>query len=285
MMHTYSFSRRWVHYYRWQWDIQHWTLLLLISSSRFLLTCWRSVKRISRKTLPFSYYGLRSECFAWTALRFMRVPVLSRVLKPRFKLWVWSGCQWNLRSSDDVCNAFTWVMDENLRNFFVSGISAPSGDVMLVKYTSVNELMVVKVNVKIVSTMINEVRSILADTLEPESFQINQNHNKDLGQHQLNWPGECFLLFVWMFPYFLFRKNCVPYGSIYFCGNMGTICGNILHEILFLNFFPNINFEEKFYSDKKGKFLSKALKNNIETFFGKMNDCNSFILFFEIVST
>jgi hypothetical protein len=98
------------------------------------------VKRISRKTLPFSYYGLRSECFAWTALHFMRVPVLSRVLKPRFKLWVWSGCQWNLRSSDDVCNAFTWVMDENLRNFFVSRISAPSEDVMLVKYTSVNEL-------------------------------------------------------------------------------------------------------------------------------------------------
>jgi hypothetical protein len=77
-------------------------------------------------------------------------------------------------------------MDENLRNFFVSGISAPSGDVMLVKYTSVNELMVVKVNVKIVSTMLNEVRSILANTLEPESFQINQNHNKNLGQHQLN---------------------------------------------------------------------------------------------------
>jgi len=170
MMHTYSFSRKWVHYYRWQWDIQHWTLLLLISSSRFLLTCWRSVKRISRKTLPFSYYGLRSECFAWTALHFMRVPVLSRVLKPRFKLWVWSGCQWNLRSSDDVCNAFTWVMDENLRNFFVSGISAPSRDVMLVKYTSVNELMVVKVNVKIVSTMLKEVRSILADTLKAEKL-------------------------------------------------------------------------------------------------------------------
>ena len=57
---------------------------------------------------------------------------------------------------------------------------------MLVKYPSVNELMVVKVNVKIVSTMLNEVRSILADTLEPESFQLNQNHNKDVGQHQLN---------------------------------------------------------------------------------------------------
>ena len=139
MMHKYSFSRSWVHYYIWQWDIQHWTLLLLISSSRFLPTCWRSVKRISRKTLPFSYYGLRSECFAWTALHFMRVPVLSRVLKPRFKLWVWSGCQWNLRSSDDVCNAFTWVMDENLRNFFVSRISVPSRDVMFVKYTSENK--------------------------------------------------------------------------------------------------------------------------------------------------
>ena len=61
-------------------------------------------------------------------------------------------------------------MDENLRNFFVSGILAPSGDVMLVKYTSVNELMVVKVNVKIVSTMLNEVRSILADTLEAEKL-------------------------------------------------------------------------------------------------------------------
>ena len=117
-MHTHPFSRRLAHHYILQWDIQHWTLLLLISSSRFLLTYWRSVKRISRKTLPFSYYGLRSECFAWTALHFMRVPVLSRVLKPRFKLWVWCGCQWNLRSSDGVCNAFIWVMDENLRNFF-----------------------------------------------------------------------------------------------------------------------------------------------------------------------
>ena len=43
-------------------------------------------------------------------------------------------------------------------------------NVMLVKYTSVNELMVVKVNVKIVSTMLNEVRSILADTLEAEKL-------------------------------------------------------------------------------------------------------------------
>ena len=48
-------------------------------------------------------------------------------------------------------------MDESLRNFFVSRILAPSRDVMLVKYTSVNELMVVKVNVKIVSTMLHEV--------------------------------------------------------------------------------------------------------------------------------
>ena len=62
------------------------------------------------------------------------------------------------------------MKDEYLRNFFVSGISAPSRDVMLVKYTSVNELMVVKVNVKIVSTMLNEVRSILADTLEAEKL-------------------------------------------------------------------------------------------------------------------
>ena len=46
--------------------------------------------------------------------------------------------------------------------------------------------MVDKVNVKIVSTILNEVRSILADTLEPESFQIDQIHNKDLSQHQLN---------------------------------------------------------------------------------------------------
>ena len=38
-----------------QTNILRWTLLLLISSSRFLLTCWRSVKRISRKTLPFSH--------------------------------------------------------------------------------------------------------------------------------------------------------------------------------------------------------------------------------------
>jgi len=42
------------------------------------------------------------------------------------------------------------------------------------------------VNVKIVSTMRNEVRSILTDTLAPESFQINQFRNKYLLQHQLN---------------------------------------------------------------------------------------------------
>ena len=59
-------------------------------------------------------------------------------------------------------------------------------DLMLVNYCSVNEKMVDKVNVKFVSTMLNEVRSILADTLEPESFQTNQFHNKDLSQHQLN---------------------------------------------------------------------------------------------------
>jgi len=33
--------------------------------------------------------------------------------------------------------------------------------------------------------MLNEVRSLLADTLEPESIKINQFHNKDLSQHQL----------------------------------------------------------------------------------------------------
>jgi hypothetical protein len=49
---------------------------------------------------------------------------------------------------------------------------------------------------------------------------------------------------------------------------MGTSCGNILQEFLFLNFFPNIYFEEKFCTDKKGKFLSKALKKHC-TFFGK----------------
>jgi len=38
---------------------------------------------------------------------------------------------------------------------------------------------------------------------------------------------------------------------------MENSCGYILQEILFLNFLPDINFEEKFYSDKKGKFLSK----------------------------
>ena len=65
-------------------------------------------------------------------------------------------------------------------------ISTPSRDVMIVNYSSVNEKMVDKMNVKIVSAMLNEVRSILADTIEPDSFQINQFHNKDLSQHQLN---------------------------------------------------------------------------------------------------
>ena len=61
-------------------------------------------------------------------------------------------------------------MDKSLRNFFVSRVLAPSRDVMLVKYTSVNELMVIKVNVKNVSTMLKEVRSILADTLKAEKL-------------------------------------------------------------------------------------------------------------------
>ena len=65
-------------------------------------------------------------------------------------------------------------------------ISTPSRDVMIVNYSSVNDKMVDKMNVKIVSAMLNEVRSILADTIEPDSFQINQFHNKDLSQHQLN---------------------------------------------------------------------------------------------------
>ena len=43
----------------------------------------------------------------------------------------------------------------------------------------------------------------------------------------------------------------------------------ILQEFLFLNFFPNINFKEKFYSDKKDKFLSKALKKTLKLFLEK----------------
>ena len=52
-------------------------------------------------------------------------------------------------------------MDEILRNFFVSRILAPPRDVMLVNYSSLNEKMVDKMNIKIVSAMLNEVQSIL----------------------------------------------------------------------------------------------------------------------------
>ena len=65
---------------------------------------------------------------------------------------------------------------------------------------------------------------------------------------------------------------------------MENSCGYILQEILFLNFLPDINFEEKFYSDKKGKFLSKNTLKKHWNFFRKMNDGNSFIYIFEIVS-
>ena len=51
---------------------------------------------------------------------------------------------------------------------------------------------------------------------------------KRLGSTSIKLTRWVFLLYLCMFPYFLFRKICVPYGSIYFCGNMGTICGNIL---------------------------------------------------------
>ena len=110
-------------------------------------------------------------------------------------------------------------------------ISTPSRDVMIVNYCSVNEKTVDKMNVKIVSAMLNEVRSILANTWEPDSFQINQFHNKDLSQHQLNWPGEWFCFINECFLIDLFRKICVPNGSIYFCGNMWTTC-----ETFFRNF-------------------------------------------------
>ena len=76
-----------------------------------------------------------------------------------------------MRSGDGVYNAFSRVMDEILRDFFVSRILVPSRDVMLVNYCLVNEKMVDKVNIKIVSTMLNGVRSILADTIEPEAFK------------------------------------------------------------------------------------------------------------------
>ena len=89
-------------------------------------------------------------------------------------------------------------------------ISTPSRDVMIVNYCSVNEKTVDKMNVKIVSAMLNEVRSILANTLEPDSFQINQFHNKDLSQHQLNWPGEwfCFINECFLFDFFPKNVQC-----------------------------------------------------------------------------
>ena len=108
--------------------------------------------------------------------------------------------------------AFTmheWLMGEILQNCFVSRNwnLTPSWDLMLVNYFSVNEKMIVKVNVKMVSTMLNKMRSIWAGTVEPESYQINQFHNKDLSQHQLIWPGECFALFMNVSFIVFFSKN------------------------------------------------------------------------------
>ena len=115
-------------------------------------------------------------------------------------------------------------------------------------------------NVKIVSTMLNEVRSILADTLELESFQINQFHNKDLSQHLLNWPGEFFSALCMNVSLFLFQKICVPYGSIYFAETWDYLWKHASRNSL-LKFLPQ-HKHWGFYSDKKCKFLSKALKKN-----------------------
>ena len=53
-------------------------------------------------------------------------------------------------------------MEEILRNFLVSRNFFPSRDLMHVNDFSVNEKMVDKVNVKMESTMLKEMRSILS---------------------------------------------------------------------------------------------------------------------------
>ena len=107
--------------------------------------------------------------------------------------------------------------------------------------------MVDKVNVKIVSTILNEVRSILADTLKPESFQINQMHNKDLSQHQLNWPR-----------------------------SFQTSCEAVIKYVSSKNFLPNKALRGNFILTE-GKVFFKLLKKTLRL---KMNG----FLFFMFLS-
>ena len=114
-------------------------------------------------------------------------------------------------------------MEEILRNFLVLRNLSPCRDLMRVNDFSVNEKMVDKVNVKMVSTLLNEMGSILADTVESESCQINQFHNKDLSQHQLIWPGECFALYMNVSLLICFKKFVFLMGVCIFAETFG-IC-------------------------------------------------------------
>ena len=155
-------------------------------------------------------------------------------------------------------------------------ISTPSRDVMIVNYSSVNEKMVDKMNVKIVSAMLNEVRSILADTIEPDSFQINQFHNKDLSQHQLNWPGECFALYMNVSLLICFEKFVFLMGVFIFAETSGLF---VKHSsgISLLKFLPQHKHWGEILFQQKCKFLSKHSNKTWNIFFGKIRNGNCFI--------
>ena len=132
-------------------------------------------------------------------------------------------------------------MEEILRNFLVSRNFSPSRDLMHVNDFSVNEKMVDKVNVKIVSTMLSEMRSIWADTVEPESCQINQFHNKDLSQHQLIWPGEYFALYMNVSLLICFEKFVFLMGVFIFAETSGPFVKDSSGNSL-LKFLPQHNY-------------------------------------------
>ena len=98
------------------------------------------------------------------------------------------------------------------------------------------------------------MRSILANTLEPESFQINQNHNKDLDQH---WPGEFSALCMNVSLFFVSKNLCSLWEYLFLRKHLEHLW-SILQEILFLNFIPDINIEEKFYSSRSVGFFQNT---------------------------
>ena len=119
-----------------------------------------------------------------------------------------------------------------------------------------------------VSTMLKEMRSILSRHCRTRKLSNQPVSNKDLSQHQLFWPGECFALYMNVSLLIYFEKFVLLMGE--FLRKHLDYLWNTLQEILFFNFSPNISIEEKFYSDRSVSFLSKHSNKTLNIFSEKI---------------